>query len=250
MTSERLPSDGSLTRADEAVFRPVREGNAFEETVERLLQAIKLGVVVPGERLPAERELAARFKVARVTLREAIRALADAGYVESRRGRYGGTFVRAELPPRRSPGAARRTAERMGPDFEDALLLREVLEVGAAEAAAASVLSQRERLHLRGRLDECAASAPKDYRRMDSRLHLAIAEVTGSASLTAAVADVRMRLNELLDAIPLLERNIGHSNAQHVLIVEAVLDGDAEAARRAMAEHLEGTSALLRGFLT
>jgi DNA-binding GntR family transcriptional regulator len=85
---------------------------------------------------------------------------------------------------------------------------------------------------------------------MDSRLHLAIAEVTGSASLTAAVADVRMRLNEMLDAIPLLERNIGHSNAQHALIVEAVLDGNAEAARRAMAEHLEGTGALLRAFLT
>jgi DNA-binding FadR family transcriptional regulator len=249
VTSERLPTDGSgsLTRADEAVFRPVREGNAFEETVERLLQAIKLGVVVPGERLPAERELAARFKVARVTLREAIRALADAGYVESRRGRYGGTFVRAEQPPRRSAGAARRTAEQM--DFEDALLLRDVLERGAAEAAAASVLSQSERLHLRGCLDECAAAAPRDYRRMDSRLHLAIAEVTGSSSLTAAVADARMRLNALLDAIPLLERNIGHSNAQHVLIVEAVLDGDAEAARRAMAEHLDGTSALLRGFL-
>jgi DNA-binding GntR family transcriptional regulator len=59
-----------------------------------------------------------------------------------------------------------------------------------------------------------------------------------------------MRLNEMLDAIPLLERNIGHSNAQHALIVEAVLDGNAEAARRAMAEHLEGTGALLRAFLT
>jgi DNA-binding FadR family transcriptional regulator len=73
----------------------VREGNAFEETVERLLQAIRLGVAVPGERLPAERDLAARFRVSRVTLREAIRALADARYVESRRGRSGGTFVLA-----------------------------------------------------------------------------------------------------------------------------------------------------------
>ena len=85
---------------------------------------------------------------------------------------------------------------------------------------------------------------------MDSRLHLAVAEVTGSASLTAAVADVRMRLNEMLDAIPLLERNMQHSNAQHTRIIDAVLDGDADAARRAMAEHLDGTTALLRGFLS
>jgi DNA-binding GntR family transcriptional regulator len=138
----------------------------------------------------------------------------------------------------------------MGAGFEDALLLRDVLEMGAAEAAASAALSQSERLHLRATLDDCSGAGLADYRRMDSRLHLAIAEVTGSASLTAAVADVRMRLNELLDAIPLLERNIEHSNDQHTLIVEAVLDGNTEAARRAMAEHLEGTSALLRGFLT
>lgn len=248
MGSAALPDELGLTRADEAVFRPVRDGNAFEETVERLLSAIKLGVVVPGERLPAERELAARFKVSRVTLREAIRTLGEAGYVESRRGRYGGTFVLSEQP-RTSRPDARRTI-RLGADFDDALLFRDVVEVGAAEAAAAAALSQSERLHLRARLEECSASRLEDYRRMDSRLHLAIAEVTGSASLTAAVADVRMRLNELLDAIPLIERNIVHSNEQHELIVTAVLDGDAAAARRTMAEHLSGTAALLRGFLT
>ena len=49
------PWQGSPSTADAAVFRPVRAGNAFEETVERLLQAIRLGVAVPGDRLPAER---------------------------------------------------------------------------------------------------------------------------------------------------------------------------------------------------
>ena len=58
-----------------AVLRPVREGNAFEETVERLLTVIKLGVVGPGERFPAERELAAQLGISRLTLREAIREL-------------------------------------------------------------------------------------------------------------------------------------------------------------------------------
>jgi len=75
------------------LLRPVREGNAFEETVERLLTVIKLGVVGPGERFPAERELAAQLGISRPTLREAIRELQQAGYVESRRGRSGGTFV-------------------------------------------------------------------------------------------------------------------------------------------------------------
>src|SRR5580698_10589419 len=72
-------SSASAGAVDDALFRPVRAGNAFEETVERLLQTIRLGVVGPGERLPAEREMAARLNVSRVTVREAIRALQQAG---------------------------------------------------------------------------------------------------------------------------------------------------------------------------
>ncbi|MFI6828058.1 MULTISPECIES: FadR/GntR family transcriptional regulator [unclassified Kribbella] len=237
-----------VAQADDAVFRPVRTGNPFEETVERLLQAIKLGVVVPGDRLPSERDLAARLNVSRVTLREAIHALTEAGYVESRRGRYGGTFVNTQLPkPRRTP--AKRLARELGDGLEDALVLRSALETGAAEASASRALSDAEQEHLRRCLAETSAARLSDYRRFDSRLHLAIAEVSGSPSLTSATADVRMRLNELLDAIPLLERNLRHSNEQHEAIVEAILAGDAPAARQAMQEHLSGTATLLRAFL-
>jgi DNA-binding FadR family transcriptional regulator len=230
-----------------ALFRPVRTRNAFEETVERLLQAIRLGVAAPGEKLPAERDLAARLGVSRVTLRDAIRAVADAGYVESRRGRYGGTFVAMELPSPAERGHGVPAAE-----LEDVLTLRRILEVGAAEAAAARTLDQDERQHLRVRLTEVGpgiAADPAEYRRRDSRLHLAIAEVAGSASLTTAVAEVRSRVNDLLNGIPLLVANLDHSDAQHRAIVEAILSGDAAGARLAMDEHLAGTAALLRGFL-
>jgi DNA-binding FadR family transcriptional regulator len=236
---------GDVARVDEALFRPVRAGNAFEETVERLLQAIKLGVVAVGERLPPERELATRLGVARATLREAIHALADAGYVDSRRGRYGGTFVAAPRAVTEGGGAGRATV----PELEDALTLRHVLETGAAEIAARRTLSPGQRRHLAEQLAEAGCCELAEYRRKDSRLHLAIAEVTASASLTAAVAQARMRINELLDEIPLLAPNIGHSNAQHERIVAAILQGDPDGARHAMAEHLEGTAALLRAFL-
>ncbi|WP_158896043.1 FadR/GntR family transcriptional regulator [Amycolatopsis anabasis] len=232
--------------AGDALFRPVRAGNAFEETVERLLQSIRLGVVGAGEKLPSERELAERLGVSRVTLREAIRALADAGYVESRRGRYGGTFVNQTLPSPQSAGGPRPTATGL----EDVLCLRHVLETGAAEMAAARSLTPAERRHLTGTLSEASTSDLADYRRKDSRLHLAIAEVTASGSLTTAMADVRTRINQFLDEIPLLEPNLEHSNAQHEAIVDAILAGDPEAARRAMAEHIEGTASLLRAFLS
>jgi DNA-binding FadR family transcriptional regulator len=248
MTTASSPPD-KPGPADIAVFRPIRSGNAFEETVERLLTAIKLGLVAPGERLPSERDLSGRLGVSRVTLSDAIGALQRAGYVQSSRGRYGGTFVNPTLP-KLSEAAAGRLAAEAGGDVEDALMLRQVLEAGAAEQAASRCLVGDQRDRLLASLRDCAASDDvAGYRRRDSRLHLAIAEATGSQSLTSAVASIRMRVNALLDAIPVLEPNLRHSDVQHAQIVAAILAGDEVQAREAMKEHLTATAALLRGFL-
>ena len=99
------------------------------------------------------------------------------------------------------------------------------------------------------RLADVHAADPRDYRRLDSRLHLAIAEAAGSPSLIALVAENRMRVNALLDRIPLLKRNIDHSEEQHEAIVTAILAGDTDAAAVAMLAHVEGSAALLHGFL-
>jgi len=240
--------------AQEALSRPVRGGNAFEETLARLLQLIRLGIVAPGEALPPERELAARFEVSRDTVREAIRSLADAGYLESRRGRYGGTFVCDPLPTGPA-GPAEVGAGAVGPpltadELDDILTLRAVLEVGAARAAASRALTAAERESLNARLVELRSADPGDYRRLDSRLHLTIAELSGSPSLVSLVAENRMAVNRLLDRIPLLAPNIAHSDEQHEQIVWAVLVGDADRAASAMAEHLAGSQSLLRAFLS
>lgn len=231
--------------ADVVVLRPLRSGNAFEDTVERLLQLIRLGIVEPGAALPPERDLAASFSVSRDTVREAIRSLSDAGWLFARRGRYGGTFVSDPLPvPSVDPD--RPTA----PQIEDVLGLRSILETGAARTAAAHVLTAAERDTLWSRMIETARSEPSDYRRLDSRLHLTIAELAGVPSLVSLIADNRSQVNALLDGIPLLARNIVHSNEQHEAIVIAILTGKPERAAAAMAEHLEGSAALLRGFLS
>ena len=70
-----------LQEVRRVVYRPLRDGNALEDTVARLVQTIRLGVVAPGESLPPERELAGRYEVSRDTVREAIRELADTGHV-------------------------------------------------------------------------------------------------------------------------------------------------------------------------
>jgi DNA-binding FadR family transcriptional regulator len=234
----------------DAVFAPVRTANTFEETVERILQSIKLGVVGFAERLPSERELAQRLGVSRVTVREALRALQEAGYVDSKRGRYGGTFVtfRPDHPPSVPVRVLGRGKGRVR-EIADVLTLRHVLEVGAAEAAARRTLDDAERAYLLERLATCEAADLRSYRQCDARLHLAIAEVTGSTSLAMAIADIRMDVDDLLNSIPLLERNIEHSNVQHRRVIEAIVAGNPRRARAAMEEHVEGTAALLRGFL-
>jgi DNA-binding FadR family transcriptional regulator len=239
------PSENVEALWRRAVFAPVPVRNAFEVTVERLAQSIRLGVLVDGSRLPPERELADTFGVSRETLREAIRALRDAGLVESRRGRGGGTFVLNPRAPRRSRS---RQAALRG-TLDDTLDLRRVVEPGAAALAARHTLTADDRAGLRRYLDEATGAPPQRRRLADSRLHMAIAALGGSPSVTALVADVQLRMDELLRAIPVLAANIAHSDRQHAAIVQAILAGDSERARCQMEEHVDGTAALLRGFL-
>ena len=231
------------------LLTPISGGNSYEETVERILQTIRLGLIAPGERLPSERDLAVMLDVSRDTVREATASLVEAGYVDVKRGRYGGTFVLAS-----EPNAASREEATLGPppspdEILDILVYREVLETGAARAAAMTSLSAEIREALWQSHLECSRAGLDDYRRLDSRLHLLFAEVTGSPRLVSELASTRMRVNELLNQIPLLAPNIAHSNQQHQDIVDAILKGQGDLAEMLMRDHLEGTAALLRGFL-
>src|SRR4051795_9404173 len=119
------------TDAVAAGFEPVSPPTTFEETVERLGNAIKLGLLGAGTRLPPERELASQLGISRSTLRQAIVTLVQSGHLTSVRGRAGGTFV-AEAPPlsEDSPGG--------GPLGESA---RAVLDTRVAVESGATLLA-------------------------------------------------------------------------------------------------------------
>jgi len=231
----------------DAVLRPVRGHMAFESCVEQLGSAIQLGIFQPGDRLPAERELAERLSVSRATLREAISALRAAGFVATTRGRGGGTVVQAIAEPWTPdrPSGLDRQAE-----IDDITVFRSVIEPGAAYRAAQLDLSaaQRELLHTCLR-DLAAADSPASYRQADARLHLAIATVCGSDELSTACNLVQVRIHQFLAEIPFLQRNIDSSDEQHRIIVQAILDGDADRARFVMHDHCAATTALLKGLL-
>mgnify|MGYP001139708182 CR=1 FL=1 len=211
-------SEAPLDDLRRAVYRPVRSGNALEDTTARIVQTVRLGLVAPGD-------------------------LADAGWLEPRRGRYGGTFVVDPVPRPAGP------AEVSAAELDDVIALRGVLEPGAAWAAAGRTLAPEERDVLWARHEAAAVADGEDYRRLDTLLHLTIAELAGIPSLVPLVADNRARVNAWLDTFPLLPRNIDHSTAQHAAIVSAILAGRPDAAHAAMRDHLAGSEALLRGFL-
>jgi GntR family transcriptional regulator len=74
---------------------PVKPGRgpAHTQIEDALERAIERGRLAPGDRLPAERELAERYGVSRMTLRQALGALEQRGRLVRSKGRYGGTFV-------------------------------------------------------------------------------------------------------------------------------------------------------------
>jgi GntR family transcriptional regulator, transcriptional repressor for pyruvate dehydrogenase complex len=229
----------------DAVLRPIREANVFEACVEHLATAIRLGVFAEGERLPPERELAERLRVGRATLRDAIGALRQAGLVVTHRGRSGGTVV-----VYRGADPAAEPPDRTDAQVDDALAFRRVVEPGAAWLAASADLSADGRAWLVEALAAAGEAQEPGARRVaDSRLHLAVATLSGSPMLVEAVTQARAHVVELLAGIPVLTPNIQHSDAQHAELVEAVLAGDAPRAREVMELHCDATAALVRALL-
>jgi GntR family transcriptional repressor for pyruvate dehydrogenase complex len=232
----------------DVVIGASRGRHAFEDCVERLATAIRLGVYPYGTALPPERELAGRIGVSRATLREAIAALRVAGMVRTTRGRGGGTVVDHQPTTPGDAAPDRLTTRR--PELVGSLIFRRVVEPGACWVAAGQTRTVAHREMVTEALRAVAGAAdPAEHRQADSRLHLAIAAMTGSTQLIDAVTQVQADLHDMLIAIPVLPVNIEHSNAQHTIIVEAILAGDGLRARREMENHCDDTAALLRGLL-
>jgi DNA-binding FadR family transcriptional regulator len=228
----------------ETVFAPVRSQTAFEETLERLGTAIKLGLLEPGARLPAERELCTRLEISRSTLRQALTALAQSGHLHAIRGRGGGTFVAQRPPPIDPP-----TRELLA-SWRDACDVRFGVELGIAALVAARA-SDEELAPLDDlvtAMDDMTEDFP-GYRQADVRFHIGLAEATHSPRLVALATEAQGAMTDLISYIAHPPEILEHANTQHAQLLSRVRAHDADAAVRIMAEHLRGTEHVLAGLL-
>ena len=226
-----------------AVFNPVKTATTFEETVDRLGTAIRLGILAPDSRLPSERELAEQLAISRSTLRQAITALVESGHLTSVRGRSGGTFVVPEPP------LAEGSAGPLPDDWRQTLDLRIAIETGVVALAAER--ADDEPLQIMrdavARMD--AATEFDEYRRADVRFHIAIAQATGVPRLVALATEVQAEVTELVAHIAHPPQVLRHSNADHARLIDALAARDAPRAMRELRLHLEGTEHILSGLM-
>lgn len=237
-------SQHQLTRR--TVFSPLSESGRVDEVAQRITAAVHLGLLVDGEQLPSETELAAQLSVSTVTLREALVNLRAQGLIETRRGRNGGSFIRVGTgtPKEVLYGRLRSLSATEWRDLGD--------EQMAVESAIAFVAAERatdedvERLHTVMELLPAAATPAARYQ-ADSRFHLALAVASQSERLTRSAIRI---LGETADVmwLPNPDDELDQSAVQqaHAEIVAAIEAEDSELAARLARAHAQAGTRRIR----
>jgi DNA-binding FadR family transcriptional regulator len=218
-----------------STFRPLQR---YEQIAERLSADIRSGLIAPGERLPSERELARSLDVSRASVREALAALQLRGVVETRPG--AGTFVTSDA-------AAKPDGPAHDASPSAVLEARAQLEPAVARLAAARAQPDAAVENLLAAME--AATEPGDpvaratWNASDRLFHRQLAAMTGNPVLLAFADHVAALMDEPLwqrlrdDSIATPGRTRIHV-AEHRMIYEAIVEGDAEAAAFYSAQHI------------
>lgn len=250
MNSWKTPSrhDAASALPKEAP-RARRPRGLVSEIVESLANSIREGQLQPGDKLPTEAEIMARFDVSRTVIRESLSKLQASGLVETRHGI--GTFV---LPPQVA-GNFSISAEDFATvaDVISVLELRISLETEAAGLAAQrrtaeNLLTMENALRaFHDAINQDSDAVPPDF-----QFHMEVARATGNrhfADLMTYLGTMiipRTRVNTVLNAPEGRLTYLQRVNAEHESIYHAIRDQDTEAARAAMRTHLSNSRERLR----
>ncbi|WP_298920469.1 FCD domain-containing protein [uncultured Roseobacter sp.] len=235
-------------------FRPVQSEKLSSAVVRQIEQLILRGILRPGERLPAERELAERLNVSRPSLRDAIGSLQDQGLLSTRAG--AGVFVADVLGSAFSPALVQLFARHEEAVF-DYLSFRRDMEGLAAERAA-RLASETDLRVVQTVFDKMEAAHtkhnPQDEARLDAQFHMAIIE----ASHNVVMLHMMRSMYELLREGVFYNRQImfkqratrGLLLDQHRAINDSLQQRNPKAAREAVEEHLSYVETCLNDQIT
>lgn len=216
-------------------MQPTRNG---QEVASILRAQIQSGELAVGTRLPSQRELAAMLGIGRPSLREGLAHLEAEGYLVTRRGATGGSFVSEPSTP---PSVWIELLRTNLPDLEDLLDFRIGIERRIA-GLAAERRSEADLARMQAAIDVLPAgeSPTTAFRAADAQFHGAVARAAGNRRLEEASRLARADLFMPTDNAP-FEHQIEITRVQHQQIADAVRDRDVEAAMRVTTEHIEQT---------
>ncbi len=217
-------------------FQPIKQMRATDEVLEQLKESILKGTIKEGEKLPSERELSNVFNVSRGVVREAIHGLKATGFVEIKQGPLGGTFVK-EI-----------SVELLETGFTDLFLadkltmaeildVRQHIEPEIARLAALNINDDYRKKLKNALVEENQPfESPNDLLNKLTAVHFILAEMCGNRLLKGMISAIilnRRIIKTLLNKLLKL-----HATGRHDAIVNAVIAGDSEAARKAMERHV------------
>lgn len=238
--------DGDPTAG--GLLSPLRTPAAGEVLADRITTAIALGEFTPGQRLPAERELAARLGVSRTTVRDALARVVTSGLLEVRRGRSGGAFVRGPWATD-SARAVRATLGSQWDQLESTFDMRHLVEALVARTAAErrDAADTRE-IRAALRQYERATELP-DAQAADLRLHHAIAKAAKNPRLLAVREQLLSEVSFGFAVEPFTDQVYARALPQHRQLAAAVIARDADAAWEIGRQHFAITDDELRAAL-
>jgi GntR family transcriptional regulator, transcriptional repressor for pyruvate dehydrogenase complex len=237
----------------EVEFSTLERGLTLSDRVtERLLGMITSAALKPGDRLPSERDLAARLGVSRTVVREAMRSLAAKGVLEVRTG--SGAVVgrvdaeRASEALRLYVQSYQSGADGLGIDYAQIDDVREMLEARVARISATTAsradLSELTTTHNEF---EAAQDDPESASRLDVAFHRLIAVSTHNPLYLVMLDSIEPLLLEIRRKTLGVPGRPGRAVKAHAKILERIVAGDPVGAEAAMVEHLEDSRAVWQG---
>jgi DNA-binding FadR family transcriptional regulator len=229
------------------MFSPVNVDRVSQVIVDQIKALIRDGRLLPGDRLPSERELCQRFGVSRVTVREALRVLEANGLLTIRVGAHGGAFLTSPTTERLSEGLADliSVSTLTAANVTEARIIVElgILPLAVERATDEDIAALFEMVDDAEQALEAGAYDVE----MSAAFHIRVAQCTHNPAIAMLVQSFHgpllMSLAEAHQSAPMNSRGID----EHRKLSQAIKDRDLAAAREIATTHLDRTARRIRG---